>query len=400
MIKTEQITSLLPQLNKEECLSWAEIDLAAILHNYKALRHHVHSDTEIFGVVKADAYGHGAVAVSKLLLAAGVRQLCVARVEEAIELRQAGIAAPILVLAPPLEAQALVAAKYELAVVVCASIHISAVAEAQRSTGVDIGVHIKTDVGMGRLGIPPAEVKDLLALCDRLRVPVDGIMAHLPCADAADGTSTIAMVQQFRALAAKIRQDFPGRRMEFHLANSASTMRFSESWLDAVRCGISLYGQFPSVEMERGFDLRPAMTVKSRITFIKNVPAGTAISYGHIYQTKAAARLATVPLGYADGYPRQATNRTKFIVHGKLAPQVGRVCMDQLILDVSDIPEVLTGDEVIAFGVGQGCELRAEDVAAEFDSIGYELTTRIGRRLPRFLVNDEISSAVMPNSTS
>jgi alanine racemase len=368
-------------LERDWYLTWLEIDLAAIRHNYRTLRNHVAAQSEIFAVIKADAYGHGAVEVARALLLEGALQFCVARVEEAAQLRSEGITAPILVLAPPFAGQALVAARLGLSIVVCDPAHVEAVAEAQQHTGTAVGVHIKTDVGMGRLGLPPADVKSLLELCDRLRVPVDGIMAHLPCADASSFSSTETMIRKFRDLQSEIRDTFPGRRMIFHVANSAATMRSADAWLDAVRCGISLYGQFPSVEMERKFDLRPAMTLKSRIGYIKEVAADTPISYGHTYKTPAAARLATVPLGYADGWPRHASGQGDFLVRGKAAPQVGRVCMDQIVIDITAIPEARLGDEVTAFGAAGDAILRAEDVAARFGSIGYELTTRIGKRL-------------------
>lgn len=375
----------LPELDTDAYLSWLEIDLAAIRANYKTLRNHVASASAVYAVIKADAYGHGAVEVVGALLEAGAHQFCVARVEEAVELRQAGITSPVLVLAPAFKPQALVAARHDLAVVVCDPAHIEGVAEAQRATGRPVSVHIKTDLGMGRLGIPPAEVTTLLEQASRLGVPVDGIMAHLPCADGATFTSTEALLADFQQLRTQILARHPGMGLVFHIANSAATMRSNAAWFDAVRCGISLYGQFPSVEMERKFELRPAMTMKSCIGFLKQVEAGTPISYSHTYKTPAPARLATIPLGYADGYPRHASNQTHFLLHDKPAPQIGRVCMDQVVLDVTAIPQAKLRDEVIAFGVSPtGAELRVEDMAAQFGSIGYEVTTRVGKRLPRF----------------
>lgn len=379
----------LQSLPKEAYLSWLEIDLEAVRHNFRLMRELVGASSEVYAVIKADAYGHGAVPVAQALLKEGVTRFCVARVEEATELRAAGIDAPILVFAPPFLAQALVAAELQLDICVCAPSHIEAVAEAQRQTGTTIGVHIKTDIGMGRLGVPPEDVKALVEMCDRLQTTVDGIMTHFPCADATSFDETAQMAAKFRALRDDLMQSYPGRKFVFHTANSAAAMRSADTWFDAVRCGIALYGQFPSANMERKINLRPAMTLKSRIGFIKNVESGTGISYGHIYKTEHPARLATVPLGYADGFPRAATNASDFIVCGKLAPQVGRVCMDQVVIDISQVPEAQIGDEVIAFGVGQGQVLRAEDVAARYDSIGYELTTRIGGRLGRVYLGAE-----------
>lgn len=370
-------------------LSWLEIDLSAIRHNYRLIREHVNPETDVYAVIKADAYGHGAVPVAHALLKEGATRFCVARVEEAAELRKGGIDTPILVLAPPFLPQALIAARLQLDIVVCDAVHIKAVAEAQSISNETIGVHIKTDVGMGRLGVPPDDVKGLVELCNKLNVPVDGIMAHLPSADATTFDETVPMLEQFRKLKDDLTQAFPKRKFVYHVANSAATMRCADAWMDAVRCGIALYGQFPSVEMEREFDLRPAMTLKSVIGFIKDVPAETGISYGHIYKTPTAARLATIPIGYADGFPRAASNAADVIIHGKLAPQVGRVCMDQIVVDISGIPGAQVGDEVILFGVGQSQELRAENVAARFGSIGYELTTRIGKRLGRTYLGAE-----------
>src|SRR5690606_32408765 len=188
-------------------------------------------------------------------------------------------------------------------------------------------------------------------------------MAHLPCADAETFEATEPMIDRFLQAKQELQKRLEANTI-FHICNSAAAMRSKRGWLDAVRIGISLYGQFPSVEMERNFDLKPAMTLKTRITYLKDVPENTPISYSHIYRTSKPARLATVPLGYADGWPRHASGRADFIIKGQLAPQVGRVCMDQLVLDVTHIPGVNLGDEVVAFGKAQGVTMCAEEVAA------------------------------------
>lgn len=375
-------------LERDTYLSWVEVDLSAIRNNYRALRNHLSAGVELFPVVKADAYGHGAVPVARLLQTEGAERLCVARVEEAVELRQSGITANLLVFSPPFLPQALIAAEYGFETVVCDVQHIEAVAQAQAATDKQIAVHIKIDVGMGRLGIRPDEVMSMLQVCRQQKVTVRGIMSHFPCADASDPAETLAMNIEFMNICEHVNAAHPKHNMVFHISNSAGGIRFPDAWFHAVRSGIALFGQRPSIEMECPFPLQPAMNLKTRIIFLKNVPAATPISYCHTYVTKKTSRLATLALGYADGYSRHASNKTEFLVHGKLAPQVGRVCMDQLIIDVTDIPETVLGDEVLAFGSDHDGTLRAEEVAARYNSIGYELTTRIGKRLPRFFLDN------------
>ncbi len=377
------------RLENEAYLSWVEVNLSAIRHNYRLMLRHLSQGPHLFPVIKADAYGHGAVPVAHLLQAEGAPRLCVARVEEAVELRDNNITTPLLVLSPPLLPQAVIAAQHQLEVVVCDMAHLNAVIHAQTRTGKHIPVHIKTDVGMGRLGVPPEEVLQLLNVCRENNIIVLGIMSHFPCADSSDPSATLAMTETFHHLRHQVDATNPGHQMIFHISNSAGGIRFPRARFDAVRSGIALFGQQPSLEMEHTLPLQPAMNLKTRIIFLKDVPSGTAVSYCQTYHTSRPSRLATLPLGYADGYPRHASNKTEFLLHGKRAPQVGRVCMDQLVIDVTDIPEAAIGDEVLAFGSDSSGVLRAEEVAHRFDSIGYELTTRIGKRLPRFFLDND-----------
>lgn len=369
-------------------LSWVEVDLAAIRHNYRLVRNHVPPDIALFPVVKADAYGHGALHVVKELQKEGADRVCVARVEEALELRNAGIEIKILVFTPPLPPQAEVAARYGLEVVVCDPAHVKAIAAAVATTGGQSPVHIKTDVGMGRIGSAPGEVPALFRQCIDAGLNVRGIMSHFPCADAPDTAITESMAEIFHSVRRAIPAD-QAANLFFHVSNTAATLRFPDAYHNAVRSGISIYGQYPSYDMERILPLRPAMALKTRIVYVKEVAADTPISYCGTYRTPHPSRIATLALGYADGYPRHASNRTRFLVRGCLAPQVGRVCMDQLMIDVTNVPGASIGDEVLAFGRSQDGELLAEEVAAKFDSLGYELTSRIGKRLPRFYVQND-----------
>ncbi|MGB9691428.1 MAG: alanine racemase [Candidatus Sumerlaeaceae bacterium] len=371
------------KLAEAEPLSWLEIDLSAIRHNYRELRKRVSSQVLVFGVIKADAYGHGAVPTARALLDEGAPVLCVARCEEAAELRAAGIASRVLVFGPPLQGQAQLLVGLGCEAVVCAQEHFEALAAAARVLGKPARVHVKVDVGMGRLGVAPSDVIDFVrkvASYDCLAIA--GVMSHLPCADTPERELTRRQIATFADVRETIEAG--GFRIPcFHLANSAALLDFPESHFDAVRPGISLYGQLPSFDVVARPNLIPAMSMKSRVIFVKEVPPGTGLSYGHTFITTRHSRIATVPLGYADGYPRHASNKTQMGLRGVLAPQVGRVCMDLSLLDVTDIPEVVIGDEVLAFGRSGNLMLRAEEVADKIGTIGYELTTRVGLRLPR-----------------
>jgi len=369
-------------LNANANLCWTEISLASICHNYAEFRRHVSPDVEIFPVIKADAYGHGALPIAKMLQDKGVKRFCVARVEEGVELRCHGITAAILIFAPPLGAQAYIAAQYNLEMLVCDSLHLEAIEQAREITGSMPSVHIKVDVGMGRLGIPPNDVPGFYRLCNERNISVIGIMGHYPCADTCDAVQTLSMSQQIKQLQNQLILE-GHTHLIFHTANSAATMLYPDTWFDAVRVGISLYGQLPDIAMRSLLPLQPAMSLFARILYIKDVPANTPVSYGQTYYTKSDSRLATLAIGYGDGYPRSASGLTKFLIHGKPAPQVGRVCMDQLVVDITAIPEARIGDIAMAFGSSEEGTLRAEYVADLIGTIGYELTTRIGQRVPR-----------------
>ncbi|MCX7625501.1 MAG: alanine racemase [Candidatus Sumerlaeaceae bacterium] len=364
-------------------LSWVEVDLDAIRHNYRQLRSRVSPSAEMFAVVKADAYGHGAVPVAQVVLQEGAAALCVARVEEARELRRAGIKDRIIVFAPPLPAQAATLVELDCEGTICAQEHVEAISQACRLAAKQLKVHVKVDVGMGRLGVRPDDALEFTRYVRRhAMIEIVGVFGHLPCADTHQETLTRNQISMFH----RVRETLSNgglRNVTFHLANSAAILDYPEAHFDAVRPGISLYGQLPSFEVKARPDLHPAMNLKSRVIFVKQVPAGTGLSYGHTFITQRESRIATVPLGYADGYPRHASNRTRMAIGGQLVPQVGRVCMDFCLLDVTDLPNVSIGEEVLAFGKSGNVLLPVEKVAQDIGTIGYELTTRIGHRLPR-----------------
>lgn len=371
-----------------DAVSWIEIDLSALRHNYHLLRAATAPEVRFIAVVKADAYGHGAVPAAKALETEGADLLAVARVEEARELRGAGLAAPLLILAPPFAGQADAAVALDAAEVVCNLDHARAMSRAAQERATTARVHLKVDVGMGRLGCRPesaVELAQAVAALPGLRI--EGVMTHFPCADGATDPPcdqmTRSQIAAFRQVRTALIEAGAAPGAIYHAANSATTLDYPEAHFDAVRCGISLYGQQPSFETRNRPPLRPVMAVKTRIAFLKDVPAGTGLSYGHTCTTERLTRVATVPMGYADGYPRHASSKTYMLVHGKKAPVLGRVCMDHTLIDVTDAGAVRESDEVLVFGQSGEDLLRAEDVAAAIGTIGYELTTRIGKRLPR-----------------
>lgn len=369
--------------DKNAWLSWLEIDLAAVRHNFRLMRGLLTGGAELFAVVKADAYGHGAIEVARLLEDEDTPMMCVARIEEALELREAGIRKPMLVFAPPVDGQARLYAPAEAAAVVCAKEHVECMAAAASAAGRELRVHLKVDTGMRRIGVEPSDAVELAhMIAGTPGLVLEGVMTHFSSADRPPRSVTEEQIAIFSEVRRAILETGISVRY-FHAANSAGIMEYPESHFSAGRAGIALYGIYPDAAMQRRHDLRPAMRLMTRVAYVKTVPAGTGVSYGHIFTTQHEARIATVPIGYADGFPRHASNSASLLVRGRLAPQIGRVCMDQILLDVTNIPGVRVGDEVLAFGSADVPGLRAEDVAVRFGSIGYELTTRIGKRLPR-----------------
>lgn len=371
-------------LPREAALSWLEIDLQAIRTNYILMREQLPANAALFAVIKADAYGHGAVESARVLLPEQTPMFCIARVEEAVELRNAGISTPLLILAPPFAPQAQIAVAHNCAVVVCDPVHLDAMAGAAREQNRRTKVHLKVDIGMGRLGALPEFVPSLVERIAAMpELELEGVMSHFPCADSQPGELTDEQARHFGEIVSLVRQsNLPVRY--FHTANSAAILDHPLAHFNAGRAGITLYGQYPSTSMERRLPLQPAMAMRTTVTFLKDVPAGTGLSYGLTYHTTRPSRIATVALGYADGYPRHASNIAQMLVRGQRVPQVGRVCMDHVLLDVTDVPHVRIGDVVTAFGTDGAELISAEELATWCGTIGYEITTRVGQRLPKF----------------
>ncbi len=359
---------------------WAEIDLSAVEHNVKEIRRWVKPTAKLCAVVKADGYGHGAVPTAKAVLKAGADCLAVAIVSEALELRQAGIDVPILILGytPPEQAEIVIAND------ITQTVFSLEVAQALSAAAVRLGstarVHIKVDTGMGRVGIRPQESGDFaLKVAALPNIFIEGIYSHFAASDSSDKSFTLQQYKRF--MAAVERVEARGIKIPVrHVANSAAVLDLPQTHLDMIRPGIILYGLWPSDEVKHQLDLRPAMKLKAQIGFVKSVPVGTPISYGLAFYTQRQSRIATLPVGYADGWSRLLANRAKVLIKGQPAALVGRVCMDQCMVDVTEIPGVRAGEEALLFG---GSELPVEEVARHMGTIHYEVICMIGKRVPR-----------------
>jgi alanine racemase len=373
-------------------LIWAEIDLAAIAHNVRELRRLIGDKVQLMVAVKANAYGHGAVEVARAALESGADQLGVARVEEGVALRRAGIEAPILILGytPPDNASDLI--EHRLMPTVYALESARAFSAAATAVNRSIAFHIKVDSGMGRLGVPcdalqlDISQQPVAAIKAILQLPgldFQGLCTHFATADHGDKTFAHRQFSRFQALVADLKAAGIAIPIK-HAANSGAIIDMPETHLDMVRAGISLYGLAPSGEVDLGrIDLRPALALKARIIHLKTVPAGTRISYGGTWTSPSATTIATIPVGYGDGYNRRLSNRGQMLVKGKRTPVVGRVCMDLTMLDVGHIDDVKVGDEAVLIGRQGEEEISADEIAELLGTINYEVVTALMARVER-----------------
>jgi len=367
----------------------AHIDLGALRHNLAQVRR-LAGAREVIAIVKADAYGHGAVPVARALAAEGVTRFGVALVEEGRALREAGVRGEVLVLGGFVEDQADEIVELGLTATIFHSGHADALNEAARRAGRAAPVHVKIDTGMGRLGFSPDAAPDAVAALARSAfLRIEGLMTHFADADLADPAYAREQVARFDAVAETVRR--AGVRIPIrHAANSAAVMAAS-SWrsamagplYDAVRPGLMLYGARPGPAVGAGVDLRPVLSLTTRILLLKRVPPGAPISYGRTFVTRRESLIAVLPIGYADGYPRALSNAGRVLVRGRAAPVVGRVCMDLTMVDVTDVPGAAEGDEAVVIGAQGAAAITVEEVAAGAGTIAYEILCGIGPRVPR-----------------
>ena len=353
---------------------WAEVDLSAIAHNVQVTRKVLKPGTKICAVVKADAYGHGAVPVATAALAAGVNYLAVSMTQEA------GIMAPILILGTMTEEHEKALVDYNITQTVydlAVAQELSAAALQENKVA---KVHLAVDTGMNRIGCRPEEAADLAEAISKLpHVELEGMFSHFASADEMDKSFAESQYRKFMEADRAIKDR--GIQIPLvHIDNSAGITEMKHTECDMVRQGITLYGLWPSDDVERCLDLKPALSLKAEVVFVKDVPAGEKIGYGCTYETKAPMKVATIPLGYADGYSRALSNRGYITIRGYKAPVVGRICMDQFMVDVTNVPGVHKGDEAVIFGPG-GVSL--DQLAKWVGTIPYELMCLLSTRVPR-----------------
>lgn len=363
---------------------WAEIYLERLKHNMREVRRLVGPRVKVFAVVKADAYGHGAERAAGAFLEAGADFLAVALPEEGIELRNAGFQVPILVFGPYVPGQGRAFADYGLTASLASTEALEDLSAYTAGRKMVVPVHVKIDTGMGRVGVQTDQAVNFFkAVAATPGLRLEGAYTHMARADEFDKASALAQYGKFvqatgEAMRAGIQ--IPLR----HMANSAGIIDLPETYLDAVRPGIMIYGLYPSEEVHKErVTLQPAMELKARVSHVKRVPAGTPVSYGGTYRALQETNIATVPIGYADGYSRILNGRgAEVVIQGRRFPQVGRICMDQIMIDVGDAP-VRIGDEVVLFG-HQGDEfIHTDEVARKLGTINYEVTCMVSKRVPR-----------------
>ena len=363
--------------------TWAEINLDALKSNIENIRKITDPKARIMAVVKADAYGHGYLECCHALLEGGADSFAVATVSEAKQLRREGIENPILILGVtfPEDAEELV--KNDIMATVSSVDFAKSLSQVAKKLQKTVKVHIKVDTGMSRLGFLAESDKTVEDICEISKLPyveIDGIFSHFAGADEENREYTLLQFERFNKIIKKL-EDMGIKIPCKHIANSAAIMMYPETHLDMVRAGVVLYGCYPSEEVDKDrLSLKPVMTLKSRITHIKEVEDGVGISYGKTYITDKRTKIATVPVGYADGYLRCLSHKAKIEAGGQLCNIIGRICMDQCMIDVTNVNNINVGDEVILFGDGK---ITADDIAKDMNTINYEVLCLVSKRIPR-----------------
>lgn len=368
--------------------TYVEIDLGALRHNFRQVQARAEKDCGTLAVVKADAYGHGAEQIAPLLEESGADMFGVAIVEEGVELRRAGVTRPILVLGGIYPGQYELLLEHRL--VPClydidAARRLNAVADHQ---GRECAFHLKIDTGMGRVGFLPEELPETLKILSGLKqLRLEGVISHFAVADDPPHPFTDEQIGRFRQCLEQVRRaGFAPRYI--HVSNSAALFSRELPECNLVRPGIVLYGAMPSEAFRETLDLRPVMSFRSAVAQVKTVPPGAGISYGHRFVAGRPSVIAAVPVGYADGYNRLLSCCGEVLVRGRRAPVAGAVCMDWILVDVTDIPDVAVGDEVTLLGRDNGNVISAEEWAQKIDTIPYEVFCQVSKRVPRIMKDD------------
>lgn len=386
MLSWERSPSL-AEMRRER--AWVEVDLGALAHNVFQVKQLLRPQTDLMAVVKADAYGHGAIATAQTALAAGANWLGVATIPEGIELREAGITAPILILGAtytPEQIQAI--ARWQLQPTLCTPKQALIFAETveRYRLAAPLSVHLKLDTGMSRLGTVWSEALAFAQLVQRLpNLAIASVYSHLATAESLDRTVANQQHQRFKTAIAQF-QAAGIRAPRLHLANSAGTLTEPQWHYDMVRVGLALYGLYPAEHLRSRIELRPVLQVKARITQVKTLQPGTGVSYGHRFVAPQTMRMAVVGIGYADGVPRNLSNQMSVLVRGVRVPQIGSITMDQLMLDVSQVPDVQAGEVVTLLGQDGQHHISADEWATTLGTISWEILCGFKHRLPRLAV--------------
>ena len=377
-------------------ITWAEISLNAIEHNYNVIRNKVADDTKVCCVIKADGYGHGAVELSQIYEKLGADFFAVSNIDEGIEIRKSGSKLPIVILGYTPVSEAKNLAAYNISQAVFSLEYAKELSEKCVEEDCICKMHIKVDSGMSRIGFMcqefPRDEYSIEEICEACCLPnleVEGLFTHF-CVSDEDAEGREFTNKQYENFI-HVRDSLKKRGVDIsvvHCSNSGAIEDYPETCCDMVRAGIILYGLAPSSKLADRLDLVPAMTLKTVVAFVKEVQKGATISYGRTFTADRKMKIATVPIGYADGFIRQNAKDGYMTVNGKKAKIVGRICMDQTMLDVTDIEDVKTGDEVVVFGTGENGEPTADSLAENTGTINYETVCLVGKRVPRIYIKD------------
>ena len=366
---------------------WVEVNLDNLAYNMKKIRDKVDCK-EIFAVVKANGYGNGAFEVATVFLQNGATRLSVACLSEAVELRHSGITCPINILGitPPNLFEDII--KYDIEPVVCSYDYAMELSKLAEKKGKTVKIHIAVDTGMGRIGFKPTleSIEEIIKIHKLANIEIEGLFSHFCTADETDKEYSNYQFKQYEWFSNKLIE--MGVKIPIRdIANSAAIMELPNTHLDGVRPGIIMYGYYPSTEVNKAnLDIKPVMSLKANIVFIKTLEVGQYIGYGRKFKAKRKSIIATLPLGYADGYTRLLSNKAKVIINGQFAPVVGNICMDQCMVDITDITGVKLGDEVILIGSDGNLKYDADDIALTLGTINYEVLCMLSRRIPRVYI--------------
>jgi alanine racemase len=370
----------------------ANVDLNAIKHNLLEIRKKLKSDTKLMVIIKADAYGHGAVALANALGdSCKIDAYGVAIIEEAIELRKAEITKPILILGYTAREQFDLVVAYDVTQTVFQYEMAKALSDEAVKQGKIAKVHIKLDTGMSRIGFSDTResIEEIKRIAELPNIEIEGLFSHFAKADETERDSTINQLDRYIKFIDLLEKEHIFIPVK-HIANSAGIIEYPEAYFNMVRCGIATYGLYPSdIVNKEEVKLIPAMELKTHVIYVKEVPAGVGVSYGATYITGRKTKIATIPVGYADGYSRNLSNIGRVIIHGQYAPVIGRICMDQFMVDVTDINDVKQGDLVTLLGKDQNAIISAEELAKWSHSFSYELVCTVGKRIPRVYLGPE-----------